>query len=418
MRKLLSSIFFILILSLTGNTQATDRCAHDWLRETHEQRFPGFQEQNAVIEQNLSHTTYNTSQRSVITIPVVVHIVYYEENEDISDLQIQSQIEVLNEDFRLLNENVNGIPAEFQPLAADTEIEFCLASLDPEGRPTTGINRVQTTYECLGDIGGVKVNGTSRLFYSELGGTDGWDTEHYLNIWVANSCGVYIGITPSLAVMDFAPEEDGIVIDYKYFGNNCNSSEASPYHLGRTATHEIGHFLGLRHPWGDCDGEDPDFVEDTPIQAEPFFGCPSYPQGTCGISEMYMNFMNYTDDACMAMFTHGQKARMLSVLNGPRSGLTESVGCALLDPPLPFGEDAIGLYPNPATNCIHIDFNAEIPGDIDVEMVNAAGQVLYRNIESSRNFRSIDAINLSNGIYFISFRAAKQTITKKIMIAK
>lgn len=420
MRRFILLAFIWGSFSLLGKAQLTDsRCSYDELVQQHEERFPGFQERSQAIEEYLSRTTSpSLSQRSVITIPVVVHILYTNDRENISDLQVYSQLEVLNEDFRLLNENVQSIPGEFQPLAADVEIEFCLASVDPEERPTTGINRVETSYECLADIGRVKTNGISRLFYSDLGGADAWDTQRYLNIWVANSCGVYIGITPSLAVMDFAPEEDGIVIDYNYFGNNCNSSFAAPYHLGRTATHEIGHFFGLRHPWGECGGADPDFVADTPIQSEPFFGCPSYPEGTCGPSEMFMNFMNYTDDACMAMFTDGQKQRMLAVLNGPRAGLLESVGCALLRPTIPFADEAIVLYPNPATDCIHIDFNAEIPGDVEVEMVNAAGQLLYRNVESSRNFRSIDAQNLTPGIYFVSFRAAKQTFTKKIMIAK
>jgi len=159
-------------------------------------------------------------------------------------------------------------------------------------------------------------------------------------------------------------------------------------------------------------------VADTPHQLNPYYGCPTYPQTSCGTSDMYMNFMNYTDDACMSMFTVDQKKRMMAALEGPRLGLTESVGCALLTPTLPFGHEAISLYPNPATNCIHIDFDAEIPGDIDVEMTNAQGQVLYHIIESSRNFRSINATDLPNGVYFISFRAAKQTITKKVMVAR
>ena len=206
------------------------------------------------------------------------------------------------------------------------------------------------------------------------------------------------------------------LLNTKHFGNNCASSGAAPYHLGRTATHEIGHFFNLRHPWGDCDEEDPDGVVDTPHQEDPYYGCPSYPQTSCGTSDMYMNFMNYTDDACMSMFTIGQKERMMASLAGPRSGLTESVGCAFVNQPTPFGPEAINLYPNPASNCIHIDFNADIPGDVDVEMVNGMGQVVYKNMESSRNFRSIDAAGLMNGVYYVSFRAAKQTITKKILI--
>jgi pregnancy-associated plasma protein-A/type IX secretion system substrate protein len=419
MRKFLLS-FVSLFAFVTCLSAQIDRCQFDELLNQHSERFPDLENQLqnlSILNQNTNST--NASQRAgVITIPVVIHILYYEEKENIPDLQVYSQINVLNEDFRLLNENVQNIPAEFLPFAVDTEIEFCLASLDPDGRPSTGINRVRTDYSCIGDYNGVKEDNRSRLFYSALGGTDAWDTEHYLNIWVANTCNQFIGVSTNIAIPGFAPHEDGVIIDYNYFGNNCNSSIAAPYHLGRTATHEIGHFLDLRHPWADCDSLDPDFVADTPRQEDPYFGCPSYPQYSCGSSDMFMNFMNYSDDACMAMFTIGQKERMLATLAGSRLGLTESVGCAFLSQPLPFGPDAILLYPNPATNCIHIDFKASIPGDIDVEMVNSLGQVLYHNIENSRNFRSIDAINLANGVYYISFRAAKQTITKKVLIAK
>ena len=418
MRKfIILFVFLQSFLTHSGAQLTTDRCSYDRLLEQYEERFPDLE--NHLSEQEEFY--YNNSaafRDGLVTIPVVVHIIYNNETENIPDLQVYSQIEALNEDFRLLNENVQNIPGEFQSIAADTEIEFCLASLDPDGRPTTGINRVATDYTCTGDIFTVKKDDQSRLFYTSLGGTNAWDTEHYLNIWVANTCDQFIGLSTNIAIQNFIPEEDGVVIDFNYFGNNCNSSKAAPYHLGRTATHEVGHYLNLRHPWSVCGGPDPDFVEDTPSQESPYYGCPSYPQTSCGSSDMFMNFMNYSDDACMAMFTNGQKERMLETLAGPRFGLTESVGCALLSPPVPFGQDAILLYPNPATNCIHVDFNAELPGDIDVEMVNTMGQVLYRNVENSRNFRSIDAINLANGVYYISFRAAKQTITKKIMIAK
>lgn len=420
MRKIIILLFFSNYLSLSISAQVDhERCAYDQLKEQHISQFPEMENRLKEIEREIQTTRPTiANQRSVITIPVVVHVLYYDESENIPDLQIYSQIEVLNEDFRLLNENVRSIPGEFEPFAIDTEIEFCLASVDAQNLPTTGINRVQTPFECIADIGSVKENGIPRLFYSNLGGTDAWDPEHYLNIWVGNTCLYALGVAPNIALQDFMPEQDGIVIDLAAFGNNCGSSIAAPYHLGRTATHEVGHYLNLLHPWGECADGDADNVLDTPMQEKPHLGCPVYPSISCGNSDMYMNFMNYADDACLAMFTQGQKDRMLATLNGPRAGLLESVGCAYLEPVVPFDQDAFTLYPNPATNCIHIDFNADIPGDVDVEMVNASGQVVYRNLESSRNFRSIDAANLANGIYFVSFRAAKQTFTKKVMIMK
>jgi len=418
MRKIVLFLMLSFLASATTVAQI-ERCAQEELLSEQLERFPDMENRMKELALEMNQWQANAAnQRSVITIPVVVHVLYKEEEENIPDLQIYSQIEVLNEDFRLLNENVEYIPGEFEGFAADTEIEFCLASIDPNGMPTTGINRVPTDYDCIGNIFSVKENGKARMLYSVLGGVDAWDTEQYLNIWVGNTCKSFLGVATNIALQDFAPQEDGIVLAYNAFGNNCNSSEVAPYHLGRTATHEIGHFFNLSHPWGTCGATDPDGVADTPPQAEPYFGCPSYPSNSCGSSDMYMNFMNYTDDVCMAMFTKGQKERMMATLAGPRNGLTESVGCALLSPTLPFSSEAINLYPNPVTNCIHIDFNAEIPGNIDVEMVNAQGQVLYKIIESSRNFRSIDASALPNGIYYVSFRAAKQIFTKKVMVIK
>jgi hypothetical protein len=413
-------ILTLLLFFLKVDSAAQQRCIFDEHRAAQEQQYDGMADRNTELNLELQYPAASISaqSRQTITIPVVVHILYENESENITDQQVYAQIDVLNEDFRLLNENVKNIPDEFKPLAVDTEIEFCLASVGPEGIPTSGINRVQTSYDCIARISTEIEGDRSRLFYSSIGGSDAWDTDRYLNIWVGNTCGDFLGLATSIAVPEYRPEEDGIVIDHDYFGNNCNSDISSPYNLGRTTTHEIGHFLGLLHPWGDCSDGNNDLVDDTPAQEGPYYGCPRYPQVSCETSDMYMNFMNYSDDVCMALFTNGQKERMLSTLNGPRSGLLESVGCSLLEPTVPFGRDAISIYPNPVENCIHIDFDADIPGNVEIQLLDAAGQELYYTIESSQNFQPIDATNLSAGIYFVSFRGAKQVITKKIMVLK
>lgn len=413
-------ILLLLLNFLSADLAAQRRCVFDEHRVIQEQKYDGMADRNTELNLELQYPPLpsTATARQVITIPVVVHILYNQASQNITDQQIYAQIDVINEDFRLLNENVKNIPDEFRGLATDTEIEFCLASIGPDGVPTTGINRVPTDYECIAQISTIVEGDRSRLFYTALGGSDAWDTERYLNIWVGSTCNDFLGLATSIAVPDYRPEEDGIVIDYNYFGNNCNSDISSPYNLGRTATHEIGHYLGLLHPWGDCADGDNDLVADTPAQAAPYYGCPTHPQASCGNNDMYMNFMNYSDDVCMALFTIGQKERMLTTLNGPRAGLLESVGCALLEPVVPFGRDAISIYPNPAQDCIHIDFDADIPGDIEIQLLDAAGQEIYYVLESSRNFQPIDATNLPTGIYFVSFRAAKQVITKKIMVLK
>jgi hypothetical protein len=424
MKKIILPILFLVGTLSSAFTQNIQRCGTDELLQDHLERIPSLERniqeiENFTkdwIEQNAFEANGRTDE--IITIPVVVHVVYKYEEENISDLQIQSQIEVINEDFRKMNSSVQAIPDEFKKLAADIEIEFCLASLNPEGLPTTGITRTKTEIDNIANIIDTKVNEKPRLFYDYLGGVNAWDTESYLNIWVGKIGSGVLGFTPSLPFSISVPEEDGVVIDYQYFGNNCASNPSSPYNLGRTTTHEIGHYFNLYHPWkGGCDDMNGDYVEDTPWQETSYQGCPTHPQKSCNSNDMFMNFMDYTDDICMSMFSKGQKMRMLAALDGPRKGLKESVGCAWLQPEQPFDDDAIVIYPNPAKQCIHIDFNATIEGDVIVELHDAMGKLIFRDVESARSFRSIDAISLSNGIYFVSFQAGQRIITKKVLVA-
>ncbi len=425
MKKHILLLLFIFGIFISASAQTIQRCATDELLQINLERFPDLERKSRErenfiqnwIDQNASEASARDGE--IITIPVVVHVVYKHENENISNLLIQSQIDVINEDFRMLNDNTNAIPDEFKSVAADTEIEFCLASLTPNGIPSTGITRTKTEIDSIANIFGVKEGQRPRLFYDDLGGKSAWDTESYLNIWVAYSGGQVLGAAPGMAV----PKEDGIVIDYQYFGNNCQSAPSSPYNLGRTTTHEIGHYLGLYHIWSGCDEMDGDFVADTPLQDEEHYGCPFYPQNSCDSSDgsdMFMNFMDYVDDRCMSMFSEGQKMRMLAMLDddGPRNGLKESVGCAWLPQELPFDADAIVIYPNPAKECIHIDFNATIEGDVIVELKDAVGKLIFRDTESARSFRSIDAAALANGVYFVTFEAGKRLITKKVLVVK
>ncbi len=264
---------------------------------------------------------YQPQQRTnnVITIPVVVHIVYRTSAENISNAQVQSQIDVLNEDFRRLNTDAANTPSLFQSVAADVEIQFCLATRDPSGNPTSGITRTQTTKSSFSVY-------TDDVKYSSQGGQDAWPTDQYLNIWVCNLGGNILGYAQFPNGGPAAT--DGVVIDYRYFGRG--GSAQAPFNKGRTATHEVGHWLNLRHIWGDAQCGD-DYVNDTPIQQGPNYNCPTFPSPSCGnTSDMFMNYMDYTDDACMNLFTQGQKTRMRAVLapNGFRAGLLSSLGCA------------------------------------------------------------------------------------------
>lgn len=233
-----------------------------------------------------------TPYEGTITIPVYVHVVYANSSQNISDSQINSQISVLNADFN--DSNYNDIPSEFQGVAADTDIHFTLNSAD--------IDRHSNSTSSWGTSDAVK------NAYPAVPG--------YLTIWVANIGGGILGY----AQFPGGPEStDGVVISPQYFGTNGTAT--APFNLGRTATHEVGHWLNLRHIWGDGRCKQDDFVSDTPSSDRPNYGCPSYPTAHCRNNDMTMNYMDYTDDACMNMFTDGQNDRMrtLFAVGGERA---------------------------------------------------------------------------------------------------
>ncbi len=258
------------------------------------------------------------SNKAVITIPVVVHVVYNTTAQNISDAQIQSQLNVLNQDFRKLNSDLNLVPSTFSSLVADAEINFCLANRDPNGNATTGILRVPTSVTSFSTNDGVKS--------ASSGGSNAWPASQYLNLWVCNLGG---GILGYAQFPGGAAATDGVVVGYTCFGTTGTAQ--APFNKGRTATHEVGHWLNLRHIWGDAACGN-DLVSDTPVHNSSNYGCPSHPKSnSCGTSaELFMNYMDYVDDACMQMFSNGQKARMqaLFVSGGARASLATSPGCS------------------------------------------------------------------------------------------
>lgn len=252
----------------------------------------------------------------IITIPVVVHVIYSNTNENISDAQIQSQIDVLNEDFRRLNPDADNSWSQ----AADTQIEFCLANVDPSGNATNGITRKFSTTTSWGTNDAMKS--------SAQGGVDAWDTSQYLNMWVCNIGG---GILGYAQFPGGNASTDGVVMSPQYFGSSAKGSGfylSAPFDLGRTTTHEVGHFLNLRHIWGDGNCNVDDFVSDTPTSDAPNYGC-AIGHVSCNSLDMVQNYMDYSDDGCMNLFTQGQTDRMRAVLlpGGVRASLGASTKC-------------------------------------------------------------------------------------------
>ncbi len=276
---------------------------------------PEMHEKRDQIEQRAQLFETDDALRSVntvYTIPVVVHVVYKTSAQNISEAQIQSQIDVLNDDFRRLNSDANNNWSQ----AADTQIEFCLATTDPNGNPTTGITRTSTTKSSFNpDLDQMKK--------TSQGGIDPWNANEYLNIWV---CNISDGVLGYAQFPGGNLATDGVVVGYQYFGTIGTAS--APFNLGRTGTHEVGHYLNLYHIWGDGPCGQDDMVTDTPASDDANYGCSSN-HSSCGSLDMVQNYMDYSDDACMNLFTTGQKNRMRSVLaaGGSRSGLINSNAC-------------------------------------------------------------------------------------------
>lgn len=340
---------------------------------------------------------------AIIIIPVVVHILYNTSVQNISDAQIMSQIAVLNKDFRGTNADRIKTPSYFSSLSADAGFEFRLAKIDPSGYATTGIVRKQTSIQMFGLDDRIKSN--------TIGGDNAWDSKNYLNIWVGNIVSGILGYTSKPG----GPAGmDGVVINFAAFGTIGTVS--APFNLGRTATHEIGHWLNLRHTWGDAYCGD-DQVDDTPQQRASNTGCPTGEKFTCGTTphgDMYMNFMDLTNDACMYMFTYGQCQRMraLFAAGGSRNQMLSST--ALTATPimqavaLPVQAAAasndghLSVYPNPAESFITVSMfgdNNLINGTLTI--FNNIGQPVIAQAITNAGSTSINISKLSAGVYFI-----------------
>ncbi|TXE19029.1 T9SS type A sorting domain-containing protein [Psychroserpens burtonensis] len=271
-------------------------------------------------ENKIQEMQTNRIDGNIITIPVVVHVLYRNSTENISVAQIQSQLDVLNEDFRRTNPDADNAWSQ----ASDSEIEFCLVTVDPNGNATTGITRKSTTRRDWGT--------TDDMKRSSTGGVDPWNTSEYLNMWIVPQM-----LSNGGTILGYAQfpggnaATDGVVMGYNYFGRTGNVS--APFDGGRTTTHEVGHYFNLRHIWGDANCGN-DFVSDTPTHQASNGGCP-VGQVSCGSTDMVQNYMDYTNDSCMNLFTLGQKNRMRAVLasGGARRSLALSDKCGAVTQP-------------------------------------------------------------------------------------
>jgi hypothetical protein len=387
----------------------------------------------------------------VYNIPVIFHILHSgvavnttgaTSGRNLNAAQINSQLTVLNADYRKLNTDFSTYVTQsaFSSVAADVEINFCAAKVSPTGTVLAepGIDRIS-----------VSSKGWNALPYSmsyiesTVKPGSSWDPTKYFNIWVLEFGGADAGTLgyaqfPTIPsgtnpVTDMvgaggAANTDGVVLDYHYVGNTGTALASAPYNKGRTLTHEAGHWLGLWHIWGDdgssCSGTD--YVADTPNQADENYTCPTtngaVSADACAGSTgaMYQNYMDYSDDKCMVMFTAGQKARMQAVMANcaRRLSLTTSTVCSTVGIEENLSNVNMEVYPNPTNGELNIDITTLEVQDFTISVINTLGQTVkeVKHMQSNGGKIKIDLSDKNTGVYFVTVKSASGSKVKRIVL--
>ncbi len=378
-------------------------------------------------------------------IPVVVHVINSNEaigvGSNISVAQVNSQMAVLNEDYRKLNADIINTPSVFMPATGDMDINFHLATVDPSGNPTTGIDRI--SYQSKG-WNAPGSGYTQTYINATIKPGSIWNPTRYLNMWVMNLGNGLLGYAtfpPSSTLSGITSggtaTTDGVVCLYQAFGRTGPGVTGllTGYDKGRTITHEVGHYLGLRHISGDAACAN-DYCMDTPAQTGGFsggggglnWGCPTHPfqAGLCVGSannpgdpngEMFMNYMDYVDDACYTSFTNDQKTRMqTAMLNSPlrnqlSTGLFENSARLM----------GVSVYPNPSKGQITISApTIQAGSDLEINVINILGKSVYHEmmIASSMGVYDLNLSSLNSGLYIVELKSEKGSYTQRIDINK
>lgn len=411
---------FTKLQAQTSEYHHPNKCGHFLLEAWQESQDSNYRERKQrsqeLFESQLRDFENQAQLRtqSTIKIPVVVHIMHAPgevigTQSNLSQAQILSQIAVLNEDFRKMAGS-RGFNTDL--VGADSEIEFCLATRDPSGNPTNGINRVSY----------VNSNNHNFSFDQSMKALSIWPTNRYLNIWVVKNMNGILGyayLPEDMATDPQRAQIDGVVIGCRFFGSRDKQLAGQSFNLdntfglGRTTTHEVGHYLNLLHTWGDGGCEADDEVFDTPNCSGQYFGCGT-PPVQCGNTRMIANYMDYSDDVCMNIYTNGQKTRMRSALtvytfraslynpnNILLTGCTDSVMSTFADT----------LYIVNGNNQL-VRINQNLSTNLQVRIVNQLGggfsghPVRFQLIEQPGNALSLDTVmnTSSNGTASLPFR--------------
>ena len=404
--------------------------------------------QQTALQNNEWVNKNRNTNKSVITIPIVVHIVHKQTHSNIgsgtniSNAQIEDALRILSEDFNKNNVEFPNPPrSTFLNLAADVQMQFCFAAIDENGNPTNGVTRTSTSktnFDPEYEANDMKRNNTL--------GKDGWDPAKYLNIWIcdlapSSSGGMTLGYSYLPGLGSWNVWKDGLVVDYRYFGT---IGVSAPGNDGSTATHEIGHYLGLYHTFCEqtnnngnaicCDNDDNQFagnINDTPASKDIYFGSVnsstnnntcndiSYPNSfNTNVLDMDENFMSYSSNVWM--FTQDQSDVMNGTMNGYRNSLKNSsvsVNCSgTVGVNNIFNNKQIRIYPNPSEGNILIQ-NLTNYNSKRIIVRNIIGEIVLSN-NTNRNLFSYNISSLENGIYFIEVITEQGKRIEKIILSQ
>lgn len=420
------------LLSVSASAQH-ERCGTPQAIQYQDQLTPGYAQM--VRETFESAKANQNKSNSIYTIPVVIHVVYNTPEQNLPDSVLLNQIEILNQDYNRENPDTVNLRSEFLPIAGDPQIKFQLAQIDENGMPTTGITRTSTGTTSFGSLAvlGGSFADLEMVKSTVDGGHDPWDQSRYMNIWICNMAIDFFG-QQIPAILGYATPppglpnwpggstnglSDGVVLQFQAVGsNNPNPLDTGGSIIdveGRTATHEVGHYLGLRHIWGDGDCTEEDGVDDTPnADAESQQDCdPS--KNTCtdniigmDLPDMIENYMDYSAETCQNSFTQGQADLMHGVLDGPRFDLVNN------NPASIFENDVIAwnVLPNPTDGMVRIESEELVKS---VEIFNPQGERIVINTPNAQS-DMIDLSSFAAGVYIVRISNGVSFAHKRIVL--